>query len=152
VFRAEKRMDWLATKTPLKSKYALFNSVLAIRFRNRIRRIRMFFDLPDPDPAPDPAPDPSLFSLSLKKGVWSVAGSGSISQRYGSGSAPNFIDPQHWFKFNQIWSEKKDEMYNCTWVIHAVLSIFWSHSHWKLFKHTALSYRYLKTTLSYLLL
>ncbi len=44
-----------------------FISVLGIRIRNRIRRIRMFLGHPDPlvrgtDPAPDTAPDPSLFS------------------------------------------------------------------------------------------
>jgi hypothetical protein len=49
--------------------------------RIRIRRIRMFLGLPDPDPLvkgtdqdpEDPAPDPSLFSL--KKGVGSGVGS-----------------------------------------------------------------------------
>ncbi len=94
---------------------------------DRIRWIRMFLDLPhpdplvrrmDPDPAPDPAPDPSLFSWrcwanwnrqclknkknfaflkSLKNGVGS--GSGSISQRYGSGDPDphqNVAEAQHW--------------------------------------------------------
>ncbi len=44
-----------------------FKPVFGIRTRNRIRRIRMFLGLPDPDLDPldrgtDPDPDPSLFS------------------------------------------------------------------------------------------
>jgi hypothetical protein len=46
-----------------------FIAVLGIRIRNRIRGIRMFLGLLDPDPDPldrgtdpDPAPDPSLYS------------------------------------------------------------------------------------------
>jgi hypothetical protein len=49
----------------------------------------MFLDLPDPDPDPlvrgtdpNPAPDPSLPEVGSESG----AASGSVSQRYGSGS------------------------------------------------------------------
>jgi hypothetical protein len=51
---------------------------------------------------------------SLKKGVRSDVGSGSISQRYGSGySDPdphqNVTDPRHWFGFRPLAVTPSDE-------------------------------------------
>jgi hypothetical protein len=55
---------------PIAANHSLFQAVLGIRIQ--IRRIRMFLDLPDPDPlvrGADPAPDPSLFLINVLSGL-----------------------------------------------------------------------------------
>jgi hypothetical protein len=55
--------DPLGMVAIIRSRLALSASVLGIRNRIRIRRIRMFLGHPDPlVRGTDPAPDPSLFS------------------------------------------------------------------------------------------